>query len=94
MRYALVRRSTLSIFASAVIFACAPTSEVGAEAQLEIAVSFKKAMSAEPLDGRVLVMLSTDDSAEPRFQIRGGVKSQQVFGVDVEGLAPGTAEGV
>ena len=46
-------------------------------------------MSSEPLDGRVLVIFSTDDADEPRFQIRGGVKSQQVFGVDVEGLAPG-----
>ena len=46
-------------------------------------------MSAEPLDGRVLVMLSTDDSDEPRFQISGGISSQQVFGLDVEGLASG-----
>ena len=58
--------------------------------RLEIAVSFDASKSAEPLDGRVLLMLSTNDDAEPRMQISGGVESMQVFGVDVEGLVPGT----
>ena len=39
----------------------------------------------------MLLMLSTDPSGEPRFQISDGVKTQQVFGVDVEGLLPGKA---
>ena len=43
-----------------------------------------------PFDGRVLVMISKDDSAEPRLQISGtGLKTQQIFGVDVLGLKPG-----
>jgi hypothetical protein len=42
-----------------------------------------------PVDGRLLLMLSTDDSGEPRNQIRDGVKSQQVFGMNVEGWKPG-----
>ncbi len=56
---------------------------------LEIVVSFGEEMSVEPLDGRVLVMLSTDEEREPRFQVRPGVGAIQVFGVDVDGLAPG-----
>lgn len=44
---------------------------------------------AKPLDGRLLVMISTDPGDEPRFQIVDGVKSQQVFGIDIEGLAAG-----
>src|SRR5690349_8253664 len=32
-------------------------------------VSFPKERSAEPLDGRILLLLSTDGSAEPRTQI-------------------------
>ncbi len=79
----------VSLAAAATLCACTPAPDAGAGSQLEIAVSFGEAMSAEPLDGRVLVMLSTDDADEPRFQIRGGVKSMQVFGVDVEDLAPG-----
>jgi hypothetical protein len=39
------------------------------------------------LDGRLLVLLSTDDSAEPRLQIADGPGSQQIFGTDVEGWA-------
>jgi len=35
-------------------------------------------------------MISKNDSAEPRFQINPGPKGQQVFGVDVNGPAPGT----
>ena len=56
---------------------------------LEIAVSFPKEVSAEPLDGRVLVMISRDTASEPRAQVTAGVRAIQVFGVDVDGLAPG-----
>ena len=52
-------------------------------------ISFSETQSTEPLDGRLLLMLSTDDSDEPRNQISDGLKTQQIFGVDVDGLAPG-----
>jgi hypothetical protein len=38
----------------------------------------------EKLDGRLLVMLSKNDKAEPRFQIVDGPESQLVFGLDAE----------
>lgn len=41
------------------------------------------------LDGRLLILLSTDASAEPRFQISDGPETQIVFGVDVENWKPG-----
>jgi len=56
---------------------------------LRVGVSFSKDRSAVALDGRVLLMLSTDDSGEPRFQVGGGPNLQQVFGVDADGLKPG-----
>jgi len=40
-------------------------------------------------DGRLLLLLSTNDENEPRFQISDGLKTQLVFGLDVEGWAPG-----
>lgn len=52
-------------------------------------VSFPRKMSQKPLDGRVLLLLSTDDSAEPRMQIDDTPRSQMIFGVTVDGLAPG-----
>ena len=55
-------------------------------------ISFPKEMSATPLDGHVLLVISNNDDKEPRFQISFMTPdSQQVFGVDVDGLAPGTA---
>ena len=38
---------------------------------LRFTVTFSSAQSATPLDGRVLLMVSTSDAAEPRFQICG-----------------------
>jgi hypothetical protein len=52
------------------------------------AISFPETNSKQPLDGRILLMLSTDNSKEPRFQISEDLNTQQVFGVDVEGLKP------
>jgi hypothetical protein len=54
-----------------------------------IAVRFGRELSDQSLDGRLLVMLSTDPKDEPRFQITENTRTQQVFGIDVEGLAPG-----
>ena len=71
---------------AAAALACAPPTS---EAPLVIAVSFDETMSAAPLDGRVLLLLSTDDAQEPRLQVGAGVAAIQIYGVDVEALAPG-----
>jgi hypothetical protein len=52
------------------------------------AVKLGPEVGQKPVDGRLLVMISTDPSEEPRFQITDAVKSQQVFGVDLEGASP------
>lgn len=52
-------------------------------------VQFPGTVSAQPLDGRLLVCLSTDPSGEPRNQINDTPKSQIVFGVTVDGWKPG-----
>ena len=56
---------------------------------LQFDISFGEDLCPETLDGRLLLLLSTDDSQEPRFQIKDGPGTQLVFGIDVEGLAPG-----
>lgn len=43
----------------------------------------------EVLDGRLLLMLSTEGSAEPRFQIKDGPNTQLIFGMDVENWKSG-----
>ncbi len=62
-----------------------------APAGAQITVSFPARVSSKPLDGRVLLMLSNDPSAEPRMQINDTPKSQIVFGTTVDGLAPDRA---
>jgi hypothetical protein len=54
-------------------------------------VSFPAERSAKPVDGRILLCLSTDPSDEPRNQINDTPRSQIVFGMDVDGLNPGQA---
>ena len=54
-------------------------------------VSFPAAQSADALDGRLLLVLSTDGSAEPRMQISNTSKTQLLFGLDVERMRPGQA---
>ncbi len=66
-------------FAAVSVFAAGPAFNV----------SFPKERSAAALDGRLLLVLSTDPSAEPRLQIDNTPKSQMLFGMDVEALAPG-----
>ncbi len=60
-----------------------------ASASIRFAVSVSPERSHEPLDGRLLLMISNDPSKEPRFQIVDGPDTQVAFGIDVEGLAPG-----
>jgi hypothetical protein len=59
------------------------------DCKLVFSISFNKEQCSKPLDGRVLLMISTDDRKEPRFQVNYGLKTQLVFGIDVEPLKPG-----
>lgn len=47
------------------------------------AVSFPEALGTS-FDGRLLLMLSTSATGEPRFQIADGPNTQLLFGIDVE----------
>ena len=60
-----------------------------ASTPLRFAVSYPEGSGAGPFDGRVLLIVSTDGSAEPRMQVNPGLKTQQVFGIDVNGWRPG-----
>jgi Putative esterase len=70
------------------IFAIAIAADAQQAASYRFSVSFPRAQSAEPLDGRLLLILSTDPSAEPRLQISNSVRTQILFGLDVDPLRP------
>jgi len=75
----------LLLGAAGLVFAAIPLAAQG----IEFRVTAPQA--AGPLDGRLLVMLSTNPEREPRFQISDSLTTQIVFGVDVEGWQPGRA---
>lgn len=54
-------------------------------------VAFPKGETG-PLDGRLLLMLSTNDSNEPRFQISDGPNTQLIFGLDIENWSEGSID--
>jgi len=68
----------------AVLFLAAASSV--AHAGLRFALSFPVERATQPLDGRMLLLVSSDSTSEPRFQINEGHETQLVFGIDVDGL--------
>ncbi len=75
-----------ALAAASLLWAAAVSSPTFAQT---ISVSFPASSSAQPLDGRLLLLLSNDPSEEPRMQINDTLKSQMVFGVTVDGWKPG-----
>jgi hypothetical protein len=65
---------------------------VGAAQAAAFSVTLAPALAREPLNGRLLLLLSVDPAKEPRLQIDVGTKSQQVFGIDVSEWQGGTAQ--
>src|SRR3972149_10428786 len=75
--------------AVALVLAVTVSPSPQAQGGLRVSVSFPASASSTPLDGRLLLMVSAAPDGEPRFQINDSVRTQQVFGLDVEGLKPG-----
>jgi hypothetical protein len=58
--------------------------------RLRFAISFPAARSDQPIDGRIILVVSNNDRQEPRFENNVyDADTQPAFGIDVEGLAPG-----
>ena len=55
----------------------------------KISISFSESVADSELDGRLLLMLASNDKSEPRFQINPGLGAQPIFGINVEGLKAG-----
>jgi hypothetical protein len=80
--------------AAALLLLAAIAVSAAEPARLRFAVRYPESLARGPLDGRLLLLLSTDAASEPRFQISDidMAKSQQVFGTDVEGWKPGESK--
>jgi hypothetical protein len=65
---------------------------LGAAQAATFSITLAPEHAREPLDGRLLLLLSVDPKEEPRFQIQEGTQSQQVFGIDVQDWQGGAAQ--
>ena len=66
-------------------------TEVQGQQKLTVRISIPDSLSKEIRDGRMILMLSTKPSPEPRFSITDGPDTQLAFGKDVEDWKKGTA---
>jgi len=59
------------------------------EATLEVIVTLAPGLTPEPVDGRLLVIISRSGGGnqEPRFRVGRGLESEPLFGADVAGLS-------
>ncbi|MEO5822997.1 MAG: alpha/beta hydrolase-fold protein [Vicinamibacteraceae bacterium] len=81
-------RRVVPVIAALVLAALAPLASI-APAAPTVTVTLGASVTTGPVDGRLLLLLSADATAEPRVQIEAGPKTQQVFGIDVDGWQPG-----
>ncbi|HXN19691.1 MAG TPA: hypothetical protein VN875_15245 [Candidatus Binatus sp.] len=89
MRVACRKALNASFFLFILIMIAQPSSSSAASGKgPKFEIAFPRERSAQPLDGRLLLLLSTDPSEEPRMQINISPNTQMVFGFDVDGLAP------
>jgi hypothetical protein len=89
-----IRALKLTLFGSllfTLFVACSSTAFAQGGNSPQFSISFSKQKSDKPLDGRMLLLLSTDPSEEPRMQINDTPKSQMAVGIDVNELQPGQA---
>lgn len=61
------------------------------QAPFTVQVTLDQNIAQGPINGRLLLMFSNDDSAEPRFQINPGPNGQLIFGKNVDNWEPGTS---
>jgi hypothetical protein len=60
-----------------------------ASGSFQFEIAFPARQHQAPIDGRLLLMISNDDRAEPRFQIDETMSTQVILGVNVDGMQPG-----
>jgi hypothetical protein len=92
----MTTRLTLALYASLTIAVglglalAAHAGQRGPAGAVRFEISLPAEASRQPIDGRLLLMVSNDDRAEPRFQINDSPTTQVIAGVDVDAMTPGT----
>ncbi|MCU0383835.1 MAG: hypothetical protein MUF68_07180 [Cyclobacteriaceae bacterium] len=77
----------LAPFLLAILFGSCKQNE-----SVNFSITYSQALTDQAQDGRLLLLLSTDSTAEPRFQISDDLKTQLVFGIDIENWPSGSQQ--
>jgi hypothetical protein len=80
-----MKYSPIILLLAILAITCKPTTE----SSTSFSISFTKELNDQAQDGRLLLMLSNNNKAEPRQQINDGLNTQLIFGVDVDGMKAG-----
>ncbi|MEZ2415134.1 alpha/beta hydrolase-fold protein [Muriicola sp. E247] len=78
-------------FSGVLVFLVGCGGPVASGTNSNISISIPDSQSENALDGRLLLMLAKDNAVEPRFQINGGLKTQLIYGMNVNQMKPGQA---
>ncbi len=90
MTDALRLRAFARFLAFALYVAFALPDAMAATSAPRFRVSYPASLGSGPFDGRLILILSTDEKEEPRMQVSDiSLDTQQVFGIDVESWKPG-----
>ena len=83
----------VTTFAALALIAAGVASSAAGAAGPEFAISYPASLRSEPLDGRIILLLSRDLTREPRTHVEPNepLASPYIFGLNVENLAPGHA---
>jgi len=76
--------AALATIVVAAMSACRPAGE----SAITVEVTFPESVSADALDGRLILVLSQREDGEPRTHVTDGTAAQPVFGIDVEDWEP------
>ncbi len=86
--------AALAVALAAPGFAAPAKAGPPAPSPTRVEIALPPGAAPDALDGRLLLFVSTlpvDARPEPRFQVSERDETQQVFGLDVDGWAPGTS---
>src|SRR5678816_2258353 len=84
-----MKRTILLIIVAVLSFPWFTSKAELKQANLRFEITFPATASKEALDGRLLLLISTNKDEEPRFQISEDLTTQQVFGIDVDAWKAG-----
>ncbi|MBL7979776.1 MAG: hypothetical protein JNN12_15680 [Bacteroidetes Order II. Incertae sedis bacterium] len=76
-------RKKIGFWLATILLSTAPSF-----AQPVFEISFSKTLSLEPLDGRIILMFTKDNTSEPKSQVRWGLNAIPIFGKNAESWRP------